>query len=295
MRGALLAAALTVALGAPARADHVRLAGTGLVDPSVSTPPNDGDVAPMRGTRDVEPAGETDNTFIGGHWTDPPPPQRTPKPARRPPPQLPPKSDVQAPPRPQRLPGEGVLPPADDAATSDLALQSLDTPGEPRSLTVVVKEDVAFAPADISRTTAKPAPVSKKLGSSKESLPDLPAVPVHEAKPAAAKDVQLEDVSLAHDAIPDLIALLKTGSPRQRERAADELGRRGPEAKPAVSALIAALKGPDRLKASAALALGDIGGDAKGLEKLLRPLLKSKSADVRTSAETALQRLGVEE
>lgn len=94
------------------------------------------------------------------------------------------------------------------------------------------------------------------------------------------------------DPVPGLIADLASPEPRARALAADELGRRGPDAVGAYGALHAALSDPDpRVRASAALALGGLGVDDRRLRESLTALLLDKDMDVRLSSKTALARL----
>lgn len=116
--------------------------------------------------------------------------------------------------------------------------------------------------------------------------------------PVRALAILLEgNMALAtHDAVPDLVVALKKGDVLLRFRAADALGGMGPEAEGAVDALILALRAdPDaRVRASAALALGNIGEAAAKAIPHLKHALESDAADLRVSAETALERIGTE-
>lgn len=108
-------------------------------------------------------------------------------------------------------------------------------------------------------------------------------------------DYQLADTGkLKADTLPALLALLRDGDPRKRGRAADELGKRGPAVAPqAVGALMRALKDPDRrVVASAALALGSMGGAADRAVPALAAVLKRGPEDVESSAALALGRIG---
>ncbi len=95
-----------------------------------------------------------------------------------------------------------------------------------------------------------------------------------------------------NDPVPELIRRLSASEPRTRARAADELGKRGAAALPAVPALRRALKDRDRrVRASAVLALGGVGGSVDGVAGDLRRALRDKNEDVRFSAVIALHRL----
>lgn len=95
-----------------------------------------------------------------------------------------------------------------------------------------------------------------------------------------------------NDPVPELIRRLSSAEPRARARAADELGKRGPAALPAVPALRRALKDRDRrVRASAVLALGGVAGSVEGVAGDLRRALRDRNEDVRFSAVIALGRL----
>lgn len=95
-----------------------------------------------------------------------------------------------------------------------------------------------------------------------------------------------------NDPIPELIRRLSSVEPRTRARAADELGKRGQAALPAVPALRRALKDRDRrVRASAVLALGGVGYTVEGVLEELRRALRDNNEDVRFSAVIALQRV----
>ncbi|MFH2202638.1 MAG: HEAT repeat domain-containing protein [Elusimicrobiota bacterium] len=96
-----------------------------------------------------------------------------------------------------------------------------------------------------------------------------------------------------HNPLPDLLSMLKSGTYRQRARAADELGALGGQAAAAVPELTAALadRSP-RVRSSAALALGKIGWAADPAVPRLIKALRDKHPDVRYSASEALARIG---
>jgi len=80
-----------------------------------------------------------------------------------------------------------------------------------------------------------------------------------------------------------------------RAGAATAIGKLGPNAKPALTALLAALKEHDLIKAAAVEAIGRIGPDAaKSAIVEMLPLLKSPDASVRFATVYAYSRLGPE-
>jgi HEAT repeat protein len=96
---------------------------------------------------------------------------------------------------------------------------------------------------------------------------------------------------LENDPLPALLAYLKAPDAAKRARAADELGRRGtPEA---TAALTATLKDKaPRVRASAAIALGNIGAAADAAVPALVAALKRGPEEVTWSAALALGRIG---
>jgi len=95
------------------------------------------------------------------------------------------------------------------------------------------------------------------------------------------------------DALPNLLAALKSPDPKARSRAADEVGKRGSAAGQAVPELTKLLSDASpRVRASAALALGNIGKAADPAVKKLVRALRDKSSAVRYSAAVALSRIG---
>lgn len=97
----------------------------------------------------------------------------------------------------------------------------------------------------------------------------------------------------AFDRLPSLLEELKSADRRRRARAADELGKLGLAAAPAVPALMAKLsdKAP-QVRASAALALGNIGEPADAAVPGLVRALRDKNEEVQVSAASALGRMG---
>jgi HEAT repeat protein len=131
---------------------------------------------------------------------------------------------------------------------------------------------------------------------------DLPAPkspPARSKIPVRALAILLEgNTSLAtHDAVPDLIIALEKGDERLRARAADALGNMGQNASLAVDALKSGLKKDKnmRVRSNCALALGKIGPKARSAIRLLRKAAKNDHADLRLSAQTALENLTREE
>ncbi len=96
---------------------------------------------------------------------------------------------------------------------------------------------------------------------------------------------------MANDPLPVLLAYLKDADAAKRSRAADELGRRA--AAKAVPALTAALKDrAPRVRASAALALGNIGAPSDAAVPAIVAALKKGPEEVAWSAALALGRIG---
>jgi HEAT repeat protein len=94
-----------------------------------------------------------------------------------------------------------------------------------------------------------------------------------------------------------LIEALTDEDPGVRERAAVALGRLGPEAKPAVPALILAIRDESNwvIRAEAAIALGNIGPEAKAALRTLVAALRDDSEYVREQAARALLQIVAEE
>lgn len=96
---------------------------------------------------------------------------------------------------------------------------------------------------------------------------------------------------MKNDPLPVLLAYLKDVDAAKRARAADELGRRA--AVKAVPALTAALKDrAPRVRASAALALGNIGAPSDAAVPAIVAALKKGPEEVAWSAALALGRIG---
>ena len=93
--------------------------------------------------------------------------------------------------------------------------------------------------------------------------------------------------------VSDLVECLRgEKDPAAKKDVAVALGRFGPLSRPAVLALIGALKEPDAgAKAAVADALGRIGPDAKAAASELLPLVKDKETIVRRAAIFALGRI----
>lgn len=155
----------------------------------------------------------------------------------------------------------------------------------------------ASAPRYEAADAREPAPrtvVPPREAAAPETLPPGPAAPVHEAPAAGTADF-VADAGTGRpedDPVPRLVEALSGPDARRRARAADELGKRGEAALPAVPALRRALSDRDRrVRASAALALGDVGGTSAETAAAVRRALRDKDEDVRFSAALALQRL----
>ncbi|MFH2202418.1 MAG: HEAT repeat domain-containing protein [Elusimicrobiota bacterium] len=150
--------------------------------------------------------------------------------------------------------------------------------------------------------TARPAPAAPGPEPFPEheagALAPPKAVPARRGIPVRALAILLEgsDHLATHDAIPDLIIALERGDARLRARAADELGKMGETAEDAARPLIQALRKDNslRVRASAALALGNIGPAGRKAVPDLKKALRSEDANLRLSAETALERIGTE-
>ncbi len=95
---------------------------------------------------------------------------------------------------------------------------------------------------------------------------------------------------LGNKAVPDLVKIIKSGSPIGQARAATAIGRIGPAAKDAIPALAGALSSPEAsVREAAVRAIGQMGPPAKETTKQLLKLLKSdKSDNVRAAAAKAL-------
>jgi hypothetical protein len=160
---------------------------------------------------------------------------------------------------------------------------------EPRAASAVEGHSAA-APERRALAAAPPrAPLPAR-----ESFPAAgPGIHHEQSEPGAASLV--DDAGTGkpeNDPVPELIKRLSAPEPRARARAADELGKRGAAALPAVPALRRALKDRDRrVRASAVLALGGVAGAVEGVDGDLRRALRDKNEDVRFSAVIALQRL----
>jgi hypothetical protein len=167
-------------------------------------------------------------------------------------------------------------------------------PGGPASPEVpVAASGVAeFASVDARRgTRSSVRPTEERTP---ESLPPGPPVPPHPETVVGTAEIE-PDAGTGKpedDPVPRLIESLSSKDARRRARAADELGKRGDAARPAVPALRRALKDDDRrVRASAALALGSVGGSSTDVVADVRRALRDKDEDVRFSAAMALERM----
>lgn len=183
------------------------------------------------------------------------------------------------------------------------ALSPLDNPlGLPEDLARLRGLDGRPAPEpapaerlETSRAAAPKPKLARPLGD-KEKLPSSAGLaergPSEHQGPglaAAAGKPKPE-----HDALPALLEALKSSDRRKRARAADELGRRG--AVSAVGPLSKLLADKDaRVRASAALALGNMGDAAAAAVPLLVKALDDGHEEVEWSAAVALGRLGSSE
>ena len=99
----------------------------------------------------------------------------------------------------------------------------------------------------------------------------------------------------AKPSVPALVKTIFDEDVDVRSRAAEALGRIGPDAGKAVPGLIAALadeNGEDHLQSAAADALGQIGPEAKSAVPILRQRLKHPDSYVRVLAALALWQIG---
>ena len=148
-------------------------------------------------------------------------------------------------------------------------------------------------PGPLEKARARPDGALADPRGTPETLPPSGPGLNHEASaPGAADFVADAGTGKDNDPIPELIRRLAASEPRTRARAADELGKRGSAALPAVPALRRALlDGDRRVRASAVLALGGVAAKVPGVAAELRRALRDKNEDVRFSAVIALQRL----
>jgi len=99
------------------------------------------------------------------------------------------------------------------------------------------------------------------------------------------------DAKINAAAVPELIRGLQSPDPTARARSAASLGRIGPDAKEAVSALTTALKDTDpSVQAAAAYSLGQIGPDAGEALAELEPLTR-RGGPLREVAAKAVSQI----
>ena len=99
--------------------------------------------------------------------------------------------------------------------------------------------------------------------------------------------------SAAGNSIPLLTAMLNDGCPGVRARAAEAIGRTGPEGASAVGALVRSLTDPDEwVRRESASALGNIGPTAGASAEALAGAIRSDDWNVAISASWALGKLG---
>jgi HEAT repeat protein len=97
----------------------------------------------------------------------------------------------------------------------------------------------------------------------------------------------------AAPAVPALIDALKSQQALVRQNAALALGNIGSSAKAAVPGLTDALRDPEwAVRRQAAVALGQLGPDAKSAVPALQRLTRDPSGPVNKAAKEALQRVG---
>ena len=120
----------------------------------------------------------------------------------------------------------------------------------------------------------------------------LPRVPRGEARPQGRFERDRGTGRTEVDPVPGLIAQLRAPRAVERALAADELGKRGEAAAPALSALRRALVDEDRrVRASAVLALSGVGRLPPDAQADIRRALLDPDEEVRFSARAALRRL----
>src|SRR5262249_42074278 len=95
----------------------------------------------------------------------------------------------------------------------------------------------------------------------------------------------------AKSAVPDLVKAMKDADPTVSWASIDALGQIGPDAAPAVPALIEALKGAST-RGAAVDALGQLGSKARGAVPAPEKLLKGDDVGIRWAAASALVRIG---
>jgi len=129
----------------------------------------------------------------------------------------------------------------------------------------------------------------------KRAVPGLLNVVVveqHEELRTAAMDAL---VSLGEEAVPDTAKALKDDRPPMRLAACAILGRIGPRAGKAATALAATVKDKSpEVRAAAAAAIGGLGAEGRSAVSAVAGLLKDPEWKVRLAAATALGRIGPE-
>lgn len=182
------------------------------------------------------------------------------------------------------------LPPADEVRSTGTPESLPAGPPAPERAPSAPDAAPAFAVADPRRAPAA-AVAARSTGTPESFPPGLPAPEPRAVEPGRADLVADAGTGKPeNDPIPVLIAALSSAEPRRRARAADELGKRGDAAKPALTKLRAATKDRDRrVRASAVLALGSVA--AADAARDIRRALKDRDEDVRFSAALALERL----
>jgi hypothetical protein len=191
------------------------------------------------------------------------------------------------------VPPGSPVPPRDAAFDGFLGLGPPQTlpPGAPLANREEPPSEADLLAAS-PRAAPTPALTSPAPTASRETLPPGAPAPARadSERPAAGFQEDAGSPKPDSDPIPSLIAQLKAVDPRVRARAADELGKRGAQAAPALPALRRELKDKvGRVRASAALALGNLG-DAAAIGDLARAA-KDANEDVRWSAAVALGRI----
>ncbi|MFI5345748.1 MAG: HEAT repeat domain-containing protein [Elusimicrobiota bacterium] len=191
------------------------------------------------------------------------------------------------------------VPPAPAVSTVTLRVAARTKPRRPEKFPAPAvlpktKPKAAVKPrAPAAKRRAAPAKTAKAAPAGPQSFPVLPPVPPHES-PALPSGKTYEDLDerLQHDALPDLIEMLRHENPRVRARVADLIGQRGESAAAAVPRLMENLDDKDdRARSSAAMALGNIGAPARGAIPKLKKMDHDPNPDARMSARNALEEL----
>lgn len=183
---------------------------------------------------------------------------------------------------------------AEATPASQPAPPSVATPDPPATPPVVKKpaKTAARAPARAAIQKERLKELDELLADASPSRPPSPPRPADAASAPQPALAAPPDEPAERDPLPVLLVMLHDADARKRARAADELGKRGSAAVPALKDLSAALKDGDRrVRASAALALGNLGAAADSTVPALVSALRRGPEDVALSAAVALGRI----